>query len=58
MSNVAWVFVALKDLSKFSEFNEVYSRYFKESPPARITVEVSNLPSGALVEISVIAVKD
>ncbi|WP_054853451.1 RidA family protein [Vulcanisaeta distributa] len=58
LSNVAWVFVALKDLSKFSEFNEVYSRYFRESPPARITVEVSNLPSGALVEISVIAVKD
>ncbi len=58
LSNVAWVFVALKDLSKFSEFNEVYSRYFSENPPARITVEVSNLPGGALVEISVIAVKD
>ncbi|GAB6943904.1 RidA family protein [Vulcanisaeta sp. JCM 14467] len=58
LSNVAWVFVALKDLSKFSEFNEVYSRYFKENPPARMTVEVSNLPGGALVEISVIAVKD
>ncbi|ADN50362.1 RidA family protein [Vulcanisaeta distributa] len=58
LSNVAWVFVALKDLSKFSEFNEVYSRYFRENPPARITVEVSNLPGGALVEISVIAVKD
>ncbi|WP_054857500.1 RidA family protein [Vulcanisaeta sp. JCM 16159] len=58
LNNVTWVFVALKDLSKFSEFNEVYSRYFRESPPARITVEVSNLPSGALVEISVIAVKD
>ncbi len=43
LSNVAWVFVALKDLSKFSEFNEVYSRYFRENPPARITVEVSNL---------------
>lgn len=55
--DVAWVFVALKDLSRFSEFNEVYSRYFKENPPARITVEVSNLPSGALIEISLIAVK-
>jgi len=57
LSNVTWVFVALKDLSKFSEFNEVYSEYFRESPPARITVEVSNLPGGALIEISVIAVK-
>ncbi|GAB6947337.1 RidA family protein [Vulcanisaeta sp. JCM 16161] len=58
LGDVAWVFVALKDLSRFSEFNEVYSRYFKENPPARITVEVSNLPGGALVEISVIAIKD
>jgi 2-iminobutanoate/2-iminopropanoate deaminase len=57
LSNVTWVFVALKDLSKFSEFNEVYSEYFRESPPARITVEVSNLPGGALIEISVIAIK-
>ncbi len=58
LGDVAWVFVAIKDLSKFSELNEVYSRYFRENPPARITVEASNLPSGALVEISVIAVKD
>ncbi|MGC8607021.1 MAG: RidA family protein [Vulcanisaeta sp.] len=58
LNNVAWVFVALKDLSKFSEFNEVYSRYFRENPPARITIEASNLPGGALIEISVIAVKD
>ena len=57
LSDVAWVFVALRDLSKFPEFNEVYSEYFRESPPARITVEVSNLPGGALIEISVIAVK-
>ncbi|MCG2880085.1 MAG: RidA family protein [Vulcanisaeta sp.] len=57
LSDIAWVFVALRDLSKFPEFNEVYSEYFRESPPARITVEVSNLPGGALIEISVIAVK-
>ncbi|MGC8544069.1 MAG: RidA family protein [Vulcanisaeta sp.] len=58
LNDVTWVFVALKDLSKFSEFNEVYSRYFRENPPARMTVEVSNLPGGALIEISVIAVRE
>jgi len=58
LNDVTWVFVALKDLSKFSEFNEVYSRYFRENPPARMTVEVNNLPGGALIEISVIAVKE
>ncbi len=57
LSDVVWVFVALKDSSKFSEFNEVYSRYFQTNPPARMTVGVADLPGGALVEISVIAVK-
>ena len=39
------------DLSLFSEINDVYSQYFEEEPPARVFVEVSALPLGALVEI-------
>jgi 2-iminobutanoate/2-iminopropanoate deaminase len=35
--------------------NEVYGRYFKQSPPARTTVEAVRLPKDVLVEIDVIA---
>jgi 2-iminobutanoate/2-iminopropanoate deaminase len=38
--------------------NEVYATYFKDVFPARETVEVSRLPKDALVEISVICVKN
>jgi 2-iminobutanoate/2-iminopropanoate deaminase len=57
LEHVVWVMVALKDLGRFREFNEVYSRYFPRDPPARITVGVCDLPAGALVEVSAIAVR-
>jgi 2-iminobutanoate/2-iminopropanoate deaminase len=47
----------LTDMGKFSEFNAVYSSYFDNDPPARVTYEVNALPIGALVEIDCIAVK-
>ncbi len=49
--------VYLKHLSDFAAFNEVYAKYFANDPPARVTVEVSELPKGALVEISAITEK-
>lgn len=46
----------LKDIKLFKEFNEVYSTFFQEDPPARTTIEVSSLPrEGALIEIDAIA---
>lgn len=48
--------VYLADIDEYGQMNEVYSRYFSESPPSREAVEVSNLPRGARVEISCIAV--
>ncbi|HYZ20234.1 MAG TPA: Rid family detoxifying hydrolase [Gaiellaceae bacterium] len=47
--------VFLVDLADFPGMNEVYARRVGESPPARATVEISALPSGALVEIEAIA---
>ncbi len=47
--------VFLADLADFAAMNEVYARYVGTEPPARATVEVSALPSGALVEIEAIA---
>jgi len=53
--NVVKADVFLKDLGDFSQMNEVYTSFLGESKPARTTVAVSDLPKGALVEISVIA---
>ncbi len=57
-SHLADVFkttVFMADLSEFAAMNEVYARYFKDSPPARSTVQVAALPLGARVEIEVVA---
>ncbi|HEY7706377.1 MAG TPA: RidA family protein [Gaiellaceae bacterium] len=47
--------VFLDDFGDFAAMNEVYGRRIGESPPARSTVEVAALPSGAKVEIEAIA---
>jgi len=47
--------VYLTDLGDFAGMNEVYARHVGGSPPARSTVEVAALPSGAKVEIEAIA---
>ncbi|MGH7488711.1 MAG: RidA family protein, partial [bacterium] len=55
MANVVATTVYLSKISAFSAMDEVYHDFFKGTPPARTVVEVSNLPRGALVEISAIA---
>lgn len=57
LNDIVWVLVFLKNLEDYKAFNEEYGKFFKEKPPARTTVEVSNLPAGALIEISFIACK-
>jgi 2-iminobutanoate/2-iminopropanoate deaminase len=47
--------VFLTDLGNFQGMNEVYARHVGDDRPARSTVEISALPSGALVEIEAIA---
>jgi 2-iminobutanoate/2-iminopropanoate deaminase len=47
--------VFLQNLDDFAAMNDVYKRHVGEEPPARSTVEVARLPSGALVEIEAIA---
>jgi 2-iminobutanoate/2-iminopropanoate deaminase len=50
--------VFLQNLDDFAGMNEVYARHVGDSPPARSTVEVAKLPSGALVEIEAIALAE
>lgn len=47
--------VFLQNLDDFQAMNGVYAQHVGDRPPARSTVEVAKLPSGALVEIEAIA---
>jgi 2-iminobutanoate/2-iminopropanoate deaminase len=47
--------VFLTDLADFAAMNEVYARHVGDAPPARATVQVAALPSGAKVEIEAVA---
>jgi 2-iminobutanoate/2-iminopropanoate deaminase len=47
--------VFLIDLGDFNDMNGVYARHVGDRPPARSTIGISQLPSGARVEIEAIA---
>lgn len=55
--NVVRCEVYMADMDDYAQINEVYGRYFNEMPPARQALEVAELPRGARVEISCIAVR-
>ena len=57
-SHVVQCTVYLKDMNDFQRMNLIYGGYFQEGHyPARTTVEVSNLPRNAIIEIAAIAFK-
>ena len=47
--------VYLVDLADFPAMNEVYAQHFAGHKPARSTVQVAALPTGARVEIDAVA---
>ncbi len=47
--------VFLRDMSDFTEMNEVYAASFGEHRPARSTVQAARLPKDCAVEIELIA---
>ncbi len=55
LGSVVKTTVYLRDMGDFAVMNEVYSEYFTDVCPARVAVEVSALPKGAIVEIDAIA---
>jgi 2-iminobutanoate/2-iminopropanoate deaminase len=55
LDNLVKTTVFLQNLDDFAGMNEVYATHVGDTPPARSTVEVAKLPSGALVEIEAIA---
>ena len=50
--------VYLMSLADFPAMNDVYRRHVGAVPPARATAQISGLPSGALIEIEVVALAD
>jgi len=47
--------VFLTSMDDFAAMNEIYEKVFSDSPPARSTVAVKELPKGAVFEIEAIA---
>jgi 2-iminobutanoate/2-iminopropanoate deaminase len=47
--------IFMSSIEYYDEINEIYSRYFKDTSPAREAVAVKTLPKNVNVEISVIA---
>ena len=53
LDDVVKVNAYVTDLTRFSEFNDVYKEFFQDDPPARTTVATALL--GILVEVDCIA---
>lgn len=47
--------IYLADMNDFAAVNEEYGSWFRDKPPARVTVEVSRLPRDVKVEIDAVA---
>lgn len=56
MEHIVKCSIFMIDLGQFAEMNAVYGSYFTGTPPARETVQVSQLPMQVPIEISCIAV--
>jgi 2-iminobutanoate/2-iminopropanoate deaminase len=58
MSDVVQCTVYMKDINEFAKMNQIYGSYFVQGRyPTRTTVEVSNLPRKARIEITAAACK-
>jgi 2-iminobutanoate/2-iminopropanoate deaminase len=57
LDRVVMTSIFLVALEDFQPMNEVYARHLSEPYPARATVEIAALPSGARVEIAMVAVR-
>lgn len=56
--NVVKTTIYVTDMGNYGKINEIYGSYFEAPYPAREVVCVKELPLGAVVEISIIAVKE
>jgi len=57
LKNVVRMDVFLRNIDNFAVMNGVYERFFSKHKPTRVVVGVNQLPKGAHIELSAIAVK-
>lgn len=55
LSHVVMTNVLLHDWIYFQEMNEAFEEFFRQSPPARSTIQGERWPEGSLVAINAIA---
>ena len=55
LDDVVMTSIFLIELQDFQAMNEVYARHLRQLYPARATVEIAALPSGARIEVAVVA---
>ena len=55
LQDVIKVSVFMTDLNDFAKMNEAYAARFGQHRPARTTVQVAKLPTGAQLEMDVVA---
>ncbi len=58
LRHVVKSFVYLEDPDKYAEMNKYYGEFFPDSPPARTTLGVAQVPGDSRVEITCIAYSD
>ncbi len=57
LADVIKTTIYVTDMAIYADLNDAYSKYFKKDFPAREVVCVKELPLGASLEISMVAVK-
>jgi 2-iminobutanoate/2-iminopropanoate deaminase len=55
LDDIVMTSIFLIDLQDFQAMNEVYAGHLSEPYPARATVQIAALPSGARIEMAVVA---
>ncbi|MEW6625099.1 MAG: RidA family protein [Bacillota bacterium] len=58
LESIVKVTIFIKDMTQFSQMNQVYAAYFPGERPARSCVEVARLPRDVGVEIEAVAYLD
>ncbi len=56
-SDIVKITLYLNDMDDFPTVNKIYEEVISPAKPARVTVEVSDLPKSASIEIDAIAIK-
>lgn len=56
LQNVLKTTIYLTSIADFAKVNDIYASFFNGHTPARVTVGVTTLPKGALIEIDATAV--